>query len=134
MSGEEYEEARTVTRIGTMVERFTPECEVVSLVLALSDDGESEILSLQRELSQDDEGPCLVLSPSQQCSYRPFHELTLSRTSLGMTLTTEAQSVFNASSVLFRFDVADDIFQEIKEKLEVICSGGSYFTCTESAI
>ncbi len=137
MSGKDYEETIAATRVGTFVERFTPECEVVSVVLALSEDGESEVLSLQREFGPDgdgEEGICLVLSPSQQCSYRPFQELTLARTSIGMRFTTEAQRVFNVSSVLITFDVADDVFEEFREKLAVVCAGETCFTCSENAV
>jgi len=137
VSGQTYEETIASKRVGTLVERFTPEFEVFSVSLALSEDGESEVLSLQRGFvpeGEDGEGICLVLSPSQQCIYKPFQELTLARTSLGMRFTAEAQRVFNASSVLVTFDVSDDIFQEVKEKLEVMCAGETYFRCGKNAV
>ena len=97
MGDNEYEATIAATRIGASVERFTPQFEVVSVSLALSEDGESEVLSLQRGFgseAEEEEGVCLVFSPSQKCSYRPFEKLTLERNSLGMRFTAEAQRVF----------------------------------------
>lgn len=47
MTGIEYEETVAATRVETLIEHFTPKCQVISLILALSDDGESETLVLQ---------------------------------------------------------------------------------------
>jgi hypothetical protein len=136
VSGTEYEETVAATRVGTLIERFTPECEVVSVIFALSEDGESELLALQRDVyaGDEDEGVCLVLSPSQRCSYEPFEELTLTRSSLGMKFTDEAREVFNAASVLVTFDVADDVFEEVRGKLEVLCAGKAYFGYAKDAV
>ena len=136
MSHNEYEETIAATRIGTCVERFTPQFEVVSVNLALSADGQSEILSLQRGFgveAEEEEGICLVLSPSQQCSYKPFEELTLTRNSLGMKFTAEAQRIFNVSSALFAFQASDAVFEDVKEKLKVMSKGEPYFVCAENA-
>ena len=87
MTGIEYEETVAATRVETLIECFTPKCQVISLILALSDDGESETLVLQRNIedSEDDEGVCIVLSPLQVFSYEKFVGLSLARSSLGMT-------------------------------------------------
>lgn len=136
MTGIEYEETVAATRVETLIECFTAKCQVISLILALSDDGESETLVLQRNIedSEDDEGVCLVLSPSQRCCYDPFTELILTRSSLGMRFTAEAREVFNTASILFTFDVADDKFDEVRKKLAVLCRGRTYFTDKHNAI
>lgn len=136
MADAKYEETIAATRIGTSTERFMPNFEVVSVSLALSQDGESEIVSIQRGFGSDAEeerGICLVFSPSQRCSYKPFETLSLTRRSLAIRFTAEAQRVFNVSSLLFLFEASDAVFQDFKEKLEVACQGEPYFTCTENA-
>ena len=136
MGDNEYEATIAATRIGASVERFTPRFEVVSVSLALSEDGESEVLSLQRGFgseAEEEEGVCLVFSPSQKCSHRPFEKLTLERNSIGMRFTAEAQRVFKVSSMLVAFEASDAAFQELKVNLKVVCRGEPYFTCAESA-
>lgn len=126
----DYEKTVRATRIGTNVERFTSEFEVISVNLAFSEDGESEILSIQRGLgleAEEEEGICIVSSPSQQCCYNPFEELILERNFLGIRFTDEAKLVFNVSSALITFHATEELFQEFKERLSLICKGESYF-------
>lgn len=131
-----YEQTMVVTRVGTSVERFTPDFEVISVSLAISSCDDGEVISIQRAYGDDadpEDGVCLVLSPSQQCVFDPFEELILGRHSLGMRFTAEAEEMLEVSSALFNLCVSDDVYQELKAGLSAVCCGASCYRCVDSA-
>ncbi|HEV3191183.1 MAG TPA: hypothetical protein VGY54_11830, partial [Polyangiaceae bacterium] len=81
--------------------------------------------SIQRSFDEED-GVCMVLSPSQQCIYDEFTSVTLSRDSLGVRFTPTGQQVFGVSSVRFDFSVDDALWRDLRSMLATICTGKTF--------
>ena len=76
-----------------------------------------------------EEGVCMVLSPSEQCAYDAFTELTLTRDALLVRFTVEGRRTFGVPSVRIDFDISDREWQKMSRVLGTICEGKDYYSC-----
>jgi hypothetical protein len=122
---EEYEDVVKVSKVSVGTEAFNPDYAVHSASLGFMLDEEENVLSIQRSFDEED-GVCMVLSPSQQCIYDEFTSVTLSRDSLGVRFTPTGQQVFGVSSVRFDFSVDDALWRDLRSMLATICTGKTF--------
>lgn len=130
MKEQKIEDEFVAHRIGTDIESFSPDYSVLTVSIEIIVDGEEVVLSLQREFGDDADEPdeiCLVFSPSQQCAFDPLTKLFLNRNSLSMNFTTDAANVFDVASLRIKFEISDDVFNEIRNKLELLCAGKPFY-------
>jgi hypothetical protein len=89
-AAEEYDDVVKISKVSVDTEAFTPDYTVHSVSLGYTVDDEENVVSIQRSFDEED-GVCLVLSPSQQCVYDEFTTLVLGRESLGVRFTPRAK-------------------------------------------
>jgi hypothetical protein len=126
-AAEEYDDIVRVSKVSVDTEAFTPDYTVHSVSLGFMVDGEENVVSLQRSFDEED-GVCIVLSPSQQCVYDEFRSLALGRDSLGVRFTPAGQEVFGVGSVRFDFSVEEAIWRELRDMLATICKGKTFLS------
>ena len=124
-TAEEYDDIVKVSKVSVGTEAFTPDYTVHSASLGFMVGEEENVLSIQRSFDEED-GVCMVLSPSQQCVYDEFRSLTLGRDSLGVRFTPSGQRIFGVSSVRFDFSVDDALWSDLRSMLATICTGKTF--------
>jgi hypothetical protein len=124
-TAEEYDDVIKVSKVSVGTEVFTPEYTVLSASLGFMVGGQENVVSLQRSFDEED-GVCMVLSPTQQCVYDEFTSLTLGRDSLGVRFTPAGQEVFGVGSVRFDFSVDDAVWSDLRSTLATICTGKTF--------
>ena len=127
-TAEEYDDIVRVLKVSVGTEAFTPDYVVHSASFGFMVDEAENVLSVERSFDEDD-GVCLVLSPSQQCVYDEFKSITLSRDSLGVRFTRTGQELFGVGSVRFDFSIDDALWRDLRSILLTICTGKSFSLC-----
>lgn len=122
---EDYDDIVKVVKVAVGTEVFTSDYTVHSASLGFIADEEENVVSIQRSFDEDD-GVCMVLSPSQQCVYDEFTSLALERNWLGVRFTSAGREVFGVSSVRFDFSIDDSLWSDLRRTLETICTGKSF--------
>jgi hypothetical protein len=125
-TAEEHDDIVKVVKVSVGTEAFTPDYVVHSASFGFMVDEEEKVLSLQRSFDEED-GVCLVLSPSQQCVYDEFTSITLSRESLSVRFTPSGQEVFDVGSVRLDFSVDDALWRDLRSTLVTIFTGKAFF-------
>ena len=126
-AAEEYDDVVKISKVSVDTEAFTPDYTVHSVSLGYTVDDEENVVSIQRSFDEED-GVCLVLSPSQQCVYDEFTTLVLGRESLGVRFTPAGQEVFGLGSVRFDFSVDDALWRDLRDMLATICTGKTFLS------
>jgi hypothetical protein len=124
-TAEEYDDIVKVLEVSVGTEAFTPDYVVHSASFGFIVDEEEKVLSVQRSFDEED-GVCMVLSPSQQCVYDEFTSITLSRESLGVRFTPSGHEVFGLGSVRLDFSVDDALWRDLRSTLITICTGKAF--------
>ena len=124
-AAEAYDDIIKVSTISVDVEAFTPDYTVHSVSFGFTADEEVNVVSIQRSFD-DEDGVCMVLSPSQQCVYDEFTSLTLGRNSLGVRFKAAGAEVFGVRSVCFEFAIDDSLCGELRAMLATICTGKEF--------
>lgn len=117
-------------RVSAHTETVTPEFEVHSVSFGFTSADGERVLSVQRSFD-DDDGVCLVLSPSQQCNYDPFTELRLTRKTLSMRFSPSGASVFGVTSLVIDFELPDDVWHAVSRTLALICTGKEFYVALD---
>ena len=126
-TAEEYDDVVRVLKVSVGTEAFTPDYVVHSASFGFMVDEAENVLSVERSFDEED-GVCMVLSPSQQCVYDEFTSITLGRDSLGVRFTPTGQALFGVGSVRFDFSIDDALWRDLRSILLTICTGKSFFT------
>jgi hypothetical protein len=121
-----FEDVLLATKVSVDHEGFTKTFTVDSVSFLFLADGSEQVLSIQRS-SEDDDGVCLVVSPSQACAYDTYTEISLTRRGLGIHFTPDGEQVFGVGSVLVTFDIDDELWRKVRTALTTICAGKPFF-------
>ena len=125
-TAEEYDDIVKVLKLSVGTEAFTPDYVVHSASFGFMVDEGEGVLSVQRSFDEED-GVCMVLSPSQQCVYDEFTSITLSREALSVRFTPAGQEAFGVGSVRFDFSLDDALWRDLRSTLVTICTGKAFF-------
>jgi hypothetical protein len=123
---DDFDEVLRATRVGVDHEEFTPDYAVDSISFLYVYDGEEQVLSIQRS-PDDDDGVCLVITPSQVCEYDTYTEISLARDALVIRFTPEGEKVFGVRSVRVTFDIDEELWAKVDSTLKTICAGKPFF-------
>lgn len=123
---DDYDDVVAVTKVSVDIEAFTPDYTVHSVSLGFQVDDVENVLSIQRSFDEED-GVCVVLSPSQQCAYDEFTSLTLGRNALGVRFSPAGEEIFGLGSVRFDLSLDDARWRDLRDMLAIICTGKTFF-------